>query len=113
MLLFSKRAGRRFAKKRRPAGNGLLKNARRLGGERQHDVFAGVEIEQCVGVERVATQVTHELQGGLHAWLQVLRGNVSLNGEPLRTSDGAAVSDESQLKIEASDDAEVMLFDLA
>ena len=59
------------------------------------------------------TQVTHELQAGRHAWLQVLRGNVALNGEPLQTSDGAAISNETQLKIEASDDAEVMLFDLA
>lgn len=59
------------------------------------------------------TQVIYELQPGRHVWLQVLRGNVSLNGEPLRTSDGAAVSNEAQLKIDASDDAEVMLFDLA
>ncbi|PQO33808.1 pirin family protein [Blastopirellula marina] len=48
-----------------------------------------------------------------HAWLQVLRGSVTLNGVPLSTSDGAAVSDERLLKIEANDAAEIMLFDLA
>ncbi len=57
-------------------------------------------------------QVTHEIAAGRHAWLQVLRGQVTLNGQPLETSDGAAVSDESRLTIEASNDAEVMLFDL-
>jgi len=58
-------------------------------------------------------QVICDLRTGRHAWLQVLRGSVSLNGETLQTSDGAAVSDVSQLKIQATTDAEIMLFDLA
>ena len=57
--------------------------------------------------------VTHELDAGRHAWLQVLRGNVKLNGHDLNTSDGAAVSDETTLTVEATNNAEVMLFDLA
>jgi redox-sensitive bicupin YhaK (pirin superfamily) len=61
----------------------------------------------------VGKQITHELKPGRHAWLQVLRGDVSLNGLELETSDGAAVSEESSLTIEATIDAEVMLFDLA
>lgn len=58
-------------------------------------------------------QLSHELPPGRHAWLQVLRGSVTLNGELLETSDGAAISDESQLAIHATSDAEVLLFDLA
>lgn len=57
-------------------------------------------------------EVQHPLLSTRHAWLQVLRGEVLINGESLNTSDGAAVSEESQLKIEATSDAEVMLFDL-
>ncbi len=57
-------------------------------------------------------QIRHTLGSGRHAWLQVLRGNVELNGVPLDTSDGAAVSDESLLEIVAKQPAEVMLFDL-
>lgn len=57
--------------------------------------------------------VTHVLADGRHAWLQVLRGDVDLNGVPLNVSDGAAVSDERQLTIQAANDAEIMLFDLA
>lgn len=59
------------------------------------------------------TVVEHPLSESRHAWLQVLRGNVILNGQPLNTSDGAAVSNEVALKIEADGDAEIMLFDLA
>ena len=58
-------------------------------------------------------KVSHELAPGRHAWLQVLRGSISLNGESLNVSDGAAVSDESSLTITANADAEVMLFDLS
>lgn len=58
-------------------------------------------------------QVQHSPAAGRHAWLQVLRGSVRLNETPLATSDGAAVSDESQLTIAATEPAEVMLFDLA
>jgi hypothetical protein len=61
----------------------------------------------------VGQLVTHELDAGRHAWLQVLRGKVTLNGHDLNTSDGAAVSDETKLAIDATDNAEVMLFDLA
>ncbi len=59
------------------------------------------------------TQLPVDLPPGRHAWLQVLRGSITLNGQALNTSDGAAVSDESQLIIAATSDAEIMLFDLA
>jgi redox-sensitive bicupin YhaK (pirin superfamily) len=58
-------------------------------------------------------EVALDLNANRYAWLQVLRGSVTLNGEPLQTSDGAAVSAETQLKIQATTNAEIMLFDLA
>lgn len=57
-------------------------------------------------------EVRHALPSGRHAWLQVLRGAVVLNGQALATSDGAAVSDASLLSIRAEESTEVMLFDL-
>jgi redox-sensitive bicupin YhaK (pirin superfamily) len=59
-------------------------------------------------------QVEHALAPGRHAWLQVARGAVTLNGQTLGEGDGAAVSDEQKLAIKgAADDSEVLLFDLA
>ena len=58
------------------------------------------------------SQVTHGLAPDRYAWLQVLRGSVSLNGHNLETSDGVAISDESDLQILATPTAEVMLLDL-
>jgi redox-sensitive bicupin YhaK (pirin superfamily) len=59
-------------------------------------------------------QVEHRLDAGRHAWAQVVRGAVSLNGQRLSQGDGAAVSDESSLVIsgEAASGGEVLLFDL-
>jgi quercetin 2,3-dioxygenase len=60
------------------------------------------------------TEVRLALRPGRHAWLQVINGELSLNGKALKTGDGAAVSDESDLKIVGSSDkAEFLLFDLA
>lgn len=57
--------------------------------------------------------VNHTLKAERHAWLQVLRGAVTVNGQPLSTSDGAAVSEEETLDIVATESAEIMLFDLS
>jgi redox-sensitive bicupin YhaK (pirin superfamily) len=54
-----------------------------------------------------------DLVPGRHAWLQVLRGSVTLNGAALSAGDGAALSDELALNVQANTDAEVLLFDLA
>ena len=57
--------------------------------------------------------VLHELAPGRHAWLQVLRGEVEMNGQTLAAGDGTAVSDEARLAVRAGGPAEVLLFDLA
>lgn len=56
--------------------------------------------------------LNHELATGRHAWLQVLRGSVEVNGTRLDTSDAVAVSDEPQVTVVGSEPAEVMLFNL-
>jgi redox-sensitive bicupin YhaK (pirin superfamily) len=58
-------------------------------------------------------EVNHELAKGRHAWLQVAKGGIELNGKPLEQGDGAAVSEEPKLSIKGTKDAEVLLFDLA
>jgi len=60
-----------------------------------------------------AEHVRHELRPGRHAWIQVARGDVTLNGGALHQGDGASASDEAALDLVASTDAEVLLFDLA
>jgi quercetin 2,3-dioxygenase len=58
-------------------------------------------------------EIGYALPAGRHAWLQVLRGAVDLNGQSLATSDGVAVNNETNLTLRAKEASEVMLFDLA
>jgi quercetin 2,3-dioxygenase len=58
-------------------------------------------------------EVRHALGAKRHAWLQVAKGEVELNGQRLGQGDGAAVSDEKELTIKGTKEAEVLLFDLA
>ena len=58
------------------------------------------------------TRVSHPLRKGRAAWLQVLRGGVTLNGASLQTSDGVAIENELELNIQATSAAEILLFDL-
>lgn len=58
-------------------------------------------------------EVTHELAENRHAWIQVIKGEVFLKGDVLNTGDGAAISEETLLKIKSlADETEFLLFDL-
>jgi len=59
-----------------------------------------------------AGEVAHTLAPGRHAWLQVARGELTLNGQTLAAGDGAGIENESRLTLAASATAEVLLFDL-
>ena len=56
--------------------------------------------------------VKHALQPERHAYVQVARGSVTVNGTKLAAGDGAAVSEEKALELTGVEDAEVLLFDL-
>lgn len=57
--------------------------------------------------------VEHKLESGRGVWIQLARGSVDVNGQPLRRGDGAAIEDEEVLRITATGDrAEILLFDL-
>jgi quercetin 2,3-dioxygenase len=57
--------------------------------------------------------VKHELKEDRHAYVQVARGSVKLNGAQLETGDGAAITAEKAVELTGVKDAEVLLFDLA
>ena len=48
-----------------------------------------------------------------NAYVQVVRGSVSVNGHPLQAGDGAHLQGEPQLTIAEANGAEVIVFDLA
>ncbi|HKS29944.1 MAG TPA: pirin family protein [Pyrinomonadaceae bacterium] len=57
--------------------------------------------------------IEHRLDANRHAWVQVARGAIEINGTSLNQSDGAAISRTELLQITAREPSEILLFDLA
>jgi hypothetical protein len=67
------------------------------------------------GLFGAGEKATHPLAKGRHAWVHVVRGKVRVNGRELGAGDGAAISDEPEVRVEAVEGAtgEALVFDLA
>ncbi len=60
-----------------------------------------------------AKELTHALAPGRHAWLQVARGSLEVNGQKLEQGDALAATNEPKLVLTNAKQAELLLFDLA
>jgi redox-sensitive bicupin YhaK (pirin superfamily) len=57
--------------------------------------------------------VSHDLAEGRIAWVQVAGGSATINGTPVSAGDGVAVEAAGRLTLMGTDDAEILLFDMA
>ena len=80
---------------------------------RAHSLAIGADADVWLCRPGSAAALTHVLAPGRGAWLQVVRGEITLNGVALASGDGAAAVDEAELRIESREAAEALLFDLA
>jgi redox-sensitive bicupin YhaK (pirin superfamily) len=91
------------------------KNTLKLLASREPDADA-VKIHQDAAIYAsimdAGATLTHALAPGRHAWLQVITGGVEVDGHELKPGDGAAMSDEPELRITAKEQSEILLFDL-
>lgn len=85
--------------------------ASRDGREGSLDIHQDAEL-WVVNLE-AGREVSHALAAGRHAWIQVAKGGVSVNGQALSQGDGAALSEELLVTLHSAEGAEVLLFDLA
>ena len=93
------------------AGNGKLHLVASRSG-RDGSIPVNQDVDVFTGKLGAGSKISHPLKPGRHGWLQVAEGGVKLNGLPLKAGDGAAVSDESQLALESTGPAQIILFDL-
>ena len=56
--------------------------------------------------------VTHAIAPSRHAWVQVAKGHVTVNGTPLDEGDGAGITGETMIAVASPAGGEVLLFDL-
>ncbi len=62
---------------------------------------------------RSGEQVLHRIAAGRIAYLHLVRGAVRVNGTQLKTGDGAKIESEREILSEASEESELLLFDMA
>ena len=91
---------------------GKLKLVASRGGD-DGSVTINQDVKLYASILSNGETVSHEIAETRHAWVQVIKGEINLNGEALQPGDGAAISDESLLKIKSlADETEFLLFDL-
>lgn len=55
----------------------------------------------------------HQIGPGRGVWIQMIRGRITANSDEIRAGDGLALIREPDVRIEANEDAEFLLFDMA
>ena len=71
------------------------------------------DVDLYAAVITSGTELSHTFDNGRRGWVQVVSGNVNVNGETLGTGDGAAIDDTAELALQTDGEAEILLFDLA
>jgi len=91
---------------------GKLKLVASRGGD-DGSVKINQDVRLYSSILEQSEEVAHELAANRHAWIQIVKGSITLKGEILSAGDGAAISDETVLKIKSlADETEFLLFDL-
>ncbi|EKT56117.1 pirin family protein [Providencia burhodogranariea] len=55
---------------------------------------------------------TYTIEDKRVVWIQVVKGNIEVNGQAATTSDGLAIWQENSLTIKSDENSEILLFDL-
>jgi len=82
-------------------------------GGRDGSVTIHQDAEIRAALLAAGDRVSHELASGRAAWLHVARGAVTVGGTSLAAGDAAAFERAGTIEIAASEDAELLLFELA
>ncbi len=80
---------------------------------REGSVTLRQDVDLYAGLLDPGQSLVQALAEGRRAWAQVARGSLELNGQRLNAGDGAAITAEKRLEIEAKEAAEILLFDMA
>jgi redox-sensitive bicupin YhaK (pirin superfamily) len=70
------------------------------------------DAELSLAVLPKGEKLSYKLRARRHAWMQVARGKVTLNGSSLEAGDGAAIDNEQVVDLTAIDQSEILLFNL-
>ncbi len=91
---------------------GRLRLVASRGGD-DGSVHINQDVKLYASVLNESDAITYDIAPGRHAWIQLISGELDVNGTTLEPGDGAAISDEAALDIKArAAGTEFLLFDL-
>ena len=91
---------------------GKLRLVASRGGD-DGSVHINQDVSLYASILKSGEEVSHGLAERRHAWIQLISGSLEINGEILNAGDGAAISEETGLKIKSlAESSEFLLFDL-
>ena len=72
------------------------------------------DVQVLIGQVEAGAELVHPLAPGRQAWVHVIRGAATVNGQPLATGDAAAITGDPAVTLAGTDaNTEVLVFDLA
>ena len=85
------------------------------GGREGSDKTVSIQQDAkfLIAMPKEGTELTYSFKPSRKGFLQVVRGQVTLEGETLKEGDGAELSDAGEICITALTDAEIFLFEFA
>ena len=92
-------------------GNGLRLVASR--GGRGGSIHINQDTNLYAGTMKAGTAIVHKNAAKRHVWIQVAQGELSINGQKAYAGDGIRTSEPGDLRITATKNAELLLFDLS
>ncbi len=80
---------------------------------REKSVTVHQEVDLYASVVEASRTIEHEIGEGHKVFVQIVSGNVVVNGQQVAAGDGVQITDESLLTIASNSDAEFLVFDIA
>ena len=75
-------------------------------------VFINQDVDLYRAEMQAGQEVKFDIRPGRGVWIQLVKGELDVNGESMQTGDGLAVEDEPGLVMTTDSNAEFLLFDL-
>jgi redox-sensitive bicupin YhaK (pirin superfamily) len=70
------------------------------------------DVDLFIGKLAAKGKIIHPMREQRHAWVQLIEGDLELNGKKLSPGDGASLDDEKEIQFESAKGAHFLLFDL-
>ena len=76
-------------------------------------VWANQDVDILGALLDSGRSLAYSVQADRHLWIQLVKGQLNVNGVNMEAGDGAALSDEKHVTLLAAENSEVLIFDLA